>query len=120
MDGYSTITTKEKFAKFFPHVDYSELLKTTHLHIWTTPNTRDIRPSSFFIQLLERMDKVWNRNSEATTRTYIDQVIIDVLWNRKNIHKGLAYKPFGDVWRAYYGLRRSTLKPHVILGVGRS
>jgi hypothetical protein len=106
MVGYSKITTREGFEEYFKHVDISDVVNTLNASVWThspPPPDRHVAPSQLFLELLGRMDKCWNRNKEATTRTYIDQVILDVLWGRKDIlrdrdRRCKGYRPFGEVW----------------------
>ena len=118
MTGYSEINTKSKFLLQFPSIDPSEIDKTVNRKVWLPPNPvggRNVKPTSLCLELLCRMDLLWNRNSEPTTRTYIDQVILDVLWGRKSLRTGiilihffyintillerneLIYKPFGEI-----------------------
>lgn len=59
MVGYSKIDTEGKFRNLFQHVDYSEIMNTTHNQIWKAPNSipeRNIGPSSLFIELLGRIE----------------------------------------------------------------
>jgi hypothetical protein len=86
MVGYSTITTREEFECLFSHVDTTEVENDINTSLWIPSHPqpdRQVGPSELFLQLLERLSLFWNRNKEATTRTFIDQVILDVLWVAK-------------------------------------
>ena len=127
MTGYSEINTKSKFLLQFPSIDPSEIDKTVNRKVWLppTPVGRNVKPTSLCLELLSRMDLLWNRNSEPTTRTYIDQVILDVLWGRKSLRTGIIlihffylntillersefiYKPFGEIKSNGWGNRKN-------------
>lgn len=106
MVGYSKIITKEQFRELFPYIDISQLENYKDRKNWIysePPPDRIIGPSELYLELLDRLQQFWNRNKEATTRTYVDQVILDVLWGRKEIkreekRKNKSYTTFGEVW----------------------
>src|ERR1700739_3540176 len=84
----SSITSRSSFEAVFPHIDASEIENNVNPKMWTHKSSyqdRSVGPSSLFLELLTRMNTCWVRNKESTVRTYIDQVIVDVLWGRRKI-----------------------------------
>lgn len=82
--GYSRV----EFKRLFNYVDESEVENEINPTSWISPSPppeRNVEPSALFMGLLERLHQCWDRNKEATTRTYIDQVILDVLWGRRDM-----------------------------------
>ena len=124
MVGYSEIKTKEQFQELFNNVDATEVENEIDPSYWYAPSPgREIGPTALFTELLTRIQHCWNRNCEATTRTYIDQVNLDVLWTRRTITRDhiqskKVYKPYGEVWseslkyseRADYSIGYTDLK----------
>jgi len=121
----SKILSREQFKEHFCSIDESEVDVQTQEWIYRDPSPdRDIRPSALFLELKKRLDLCWIRDSEATTRTYIDQVILDVIYNRGDIltdekRKSKKYNSFGEVWSKKEN-QKATRAAEYMIGYGSS
>jgi hypothetical protein len=110
-----TMNTEVDLRMIFPDIDYSQVLKTINFYDWKVPK-REVRPSKFFFEFLERINKVVikKKNKDVVTSIMIlEQIYIDVILELKNnlnpkssITLYQAVAPWGKkcMWTLFYNM----------------
>ena len=82
------------------NLDTSDVDKMNR-RVWKLPESEPIEESYSTLECLRKLELVWNRGSENTTRTYIDLILLDVL-SKQSINPEFKFNCFGEVSNLYY------------------
>ncbi len=107
------MSTEENFTEVFPEIDYSQVFETINFYDWKVPE-RAVRPSKFFLEFLERINKVFKKEFKAVTTTMIvEQIYIDVVLDLNyffnpessvTIYQAVARGEKKCVWTLFYNM----------------
>lgn len=92
---YKVKNATERLVQGILKIDTADVNKMNR-RVWSLPESEIIEEDHCISECLKKLESVWNRDSESTTRTFIDLILLDIL-SRQNFDFEFKFNCFGEV-----------------------